>query len=53
MYLFFYMALGLDDFDVGKYNFEGPWKGWALKIETFSGPEMAMSEGSAIWGQKG
>jgi hypothetical protein len=22
--------------------------GWALKIETFSGPEMAMSEASAI-----
>jgi hypothetical protein len=27
-------------------------RGWALKIETFSGPEMATSEASAIWAQK-
>jgi hypothetical protein len=26
--------------------------GWALKIETFLGPEMAISEASAIWVQK-
>jgi hypothetical protein len=26
--------------------------GWALEIETFWGPEMAMSEASAIWEQK-
>jgi hypothetical protein len=26
--------------------------GWALKIETFLGPEMANSEASAIWAQK-
>ncbi len=25
---------------------------WALKIETFVGPEMEMSKGSAIWAQK-
>ncbi len=24
--------------------FRGHWKGWALKIETFLGPEMASSE---------
>jgi hypothetical protein len=34
----FYMALGLDDFDGGQIHFEGHWKGWALKIETFFGP---------------
>ncbi len=31
---------------------EGHLKGWALKIETFLGPEKAMSEASAIWAQK-
>jgi hypothetical protein len=25
--------------------FRGHWQGWALKIETFLGPEMATSEG--------
>jgi hypothetical protein len=35
-----------------KIHFEGHWKGWALKIETFLGPEMATSEASAIWAQK-
>ncbi len=25
---------------------------WALKIKTFLGPEMEMSNGSAIWAQK-
>jgi len=30
-------------------HFEGQWKGWTLKIETFLGPEMASSEASAIW----
>jgi hypothetical protein len=28
------------------------WKGWALEIKTFLGPEMAMSATSAIWSQK-
>ncbi len=32
--------------------FSGHWKGWALKIETFKGPEMATSEANASWGQK-
>ncbi len=33
-------------------HFEGDWKGWALKIKAFLGPEMATSEASAIWAQK-
>jgi hypothetical protein len=33
-------------------HFEDHWKGWALKIETFLGPEMAKIEASAIWAQK-
>jgi hypothetical protein len=38
---------------LGENPFEGHhWKGWALKIETFLGPEMATSEASAIWAQK-
>jgi|LakMenEpi03Aug12_release.lakeMendotaPanAssembly.Ray.scaffolds.fasta_scaffold1065113_1 hypothetical protein len=32
------MALGLIDFEGGQIYFEGPWKGWALKTETFLGP---------------
>ncbi len=31
-----------------QHHYEGHWKGWALKNETFSGPEMAASEESAI-----
>jgi hypothetical protein len=41
-----------NDFDAGKSNFEGHWKGWALKILTFLGPEKATSEGSVAWAQK-
>ncbi len=33
----------------GNDHFESHWKGWALKIEIFLGPEMATSEASAIW----
>ncbi len=29
---------------MGNIHFEGHWKEWALKIETFVGPEMATSE---------
>jgi len=29
-------------------HFKGLWKGWALKIDTFVGPEMATSEARAI-----
>jgi hypothetical protein len=35
-----------------KIQYEGHWKGWALKIETFLGFEMATSVASAIWAQK-
>jgi hypothetical protein len=35
-----------------QHHYEGHWMGWALKIETFLGPEMATSEASAIWAQK-
>jgi hypothetical protein len=37
------MAPGLNDFEGGKIYFEGHWKGWALKIDNFWGPEMATS----------
>jgi hypothetical protein len=46
---------GRNDFDVGNIHYEGLWKGWALKIETFLGPEMATTEPtevSAIFGPK-
>jgi hypothetical protein len=33
-------------------HYNGHWKGWALKIKTFLGPEMAMSEASSIWAPK-
>ncbi len=32
--------------------FWGHWKGWAMKIKTFLGPEMAPNEASSIWAQK-
>ncbi len=31
-----------------KIHFEGHWKGWAPKIDTFLSPEMAMSESTYI-----
>jgi hypothetical protein len=37
---------------IEQIHFEGSWKRWALKIKTFLGPEMAKSEGTAIWAQK-
>jgi hypothetical protein len=40
-----------NSFEAGKIYYEGRWKGWALEIETFLGPEMATSEASAIWPQ--
>jgi hypothetical protein len=39
-------------FYVGYIHFDGHWKGWALKIKTFLGPEMAMSEASAFGPKK-
>jgi hypothetical protein len=38
---------GRNDFDAEKSSFEGHWKGWALKIKNFLGPEMVTSEASA------
>jgi hypothetical protein len=38
-------------FEACNINYKGRWKGWALEIETFLGPEMATSEASAIWAQ--
>jgi hypothetical protein len=35
-----------------KFQFEGHWKGWALKIKTFLDLEMATSKAGAIWAQK-
>ncbi len=32
-----------------QHHYTGHWKGWALKIETFLGPEKATREASAIW----
>ncbi len=46
------MALGLNDFDAGNIPIKDNWTGWALKIETFLGPEMATSETSATWAKK-
>ncbi len=39
---------GGNDFDLGKIHYKGHCNSWALKIETFLGPEMASSEASAI-----
>jgi hypothetical protein len=43
--------MGQDEmiFDLGSIHFEGHRKGWALKIKTFIGPEMATRAASAIW----
>jgi hypothetical protein len=34
-----------------KIHFEDHWNGWALKIATFLGPEMATNKASAICAQ--
>ncbi len=31
-----------------QHQYEGHWKGWALKIETFLGPEMARARGGCV-----
>ncbi len=41
VYLQSYVMVG---FEAGKILYKGHWKGWAREIETFLGPEMAMSE---------
>jgi hypothetical protein len=42
-YLLFYGAVR-NGFKAVKIHYKGHWKGWALEIETFLGPEMATSE---------
>jgi hypothetical protein len=34
---------GRNDFDADKIHYKGHWMVWALKIDTFLGPEMATS----------
>ncbi len=41
-----------NDFDAGNIRYKGHCKGWALEIDTFLGPETAVSEVSAIGAQK-
>jgi hypothetical protein len=50
MHLFLHRAVR-NGFEAG-IHYKGHWKGWALEIETFLGPEMTSSEASAIWAQK-
>jgi hypothetical protein len=38
--------------EAGKIHYKGHWKGWALEIESFLGPEMATSKVSVILAQK-
>jgi hypothetical protein len=40
-------------FEAGNIHYEGHWKGWALEIVTILDHEMATTEASAIWAQKG
>jgi hypothetical protein len=52
MYLLFIWRGIRNGFEACKLHYEEHWKGWALEIETFLGPEKATSEASAIWAQK-
>jgi hypothetical protein len=52
VYLFFYMALGFNDFDGGQIHYSGHWKGWALKILTFLGPNRTRFARCQIRAQK-
>jgi hypothetical protein len=40
MYLLFLWRVR-NGFEAGKIHYKGHWKGWALEIDTFFGPEMA------------
>jgi hypothetical protein len=51
MYLFFYMVLGLNDFDAGKSITRAIGRGGPENLD-FSGPEMALPLLSAISGPK-
>jgi hypothetical protein len=48
MYLLFIYGAGRNDFDAGESISRDIGRGWAPKIKTFLGPEMAMSEACAI-----
>jgi hypothetical protein len=52
MHLLFIWRGKYSGFEACNIYYEGHWKGWALEIETFLGPEMATSEASVIWVQK-
>jgi hypothetical protein len=43
MYLFFYIDLGLNDFEVGYIHYSGHWKGWAQKSLDFQGPPLPVA----------
>jgi hypothetical protein len=50
MYLLFIMYVTVhNDFEVANIQYKGHWKGLALEIKTFLGPEMTTSKASAIW----
>jgi hypothetical protein len=51
MYLFLHGAVR-NGFETAKIHYKGHWKGWALEIETFLGPETASSEASAMLPKK-
>jgi hypothetical protein len=50
LFIYIYGA-GHNGFEAGKIHYKGHYEEWALEIETFSGPEMATSEATAIWAQ--
>jgi hypothetical protein len=51
MYPSLYGAI-CNDFEAGKIRYEGHWKGWALEVQTFLGPEMSASEATAVGSKK-
>ena len=50
-YLLFY-GTGRNNFEAGNIHYKVHFKGWALKIKTFLGPEMSTSTASAIWPER-
>ena len=40
----FYMALAPYDFEAWQRHYTGHWKGWAMNVETFLGPETARAK---------
>ena len=37
---------------MGANPLKGLWKGWAMKVKTFLGPETARAKGKAVWTEK-